>query len=244
MRWNTRSAPVRSTRTVMPGYLASKAARDPLRQRQVDRRVVVDGALFLRGLDQLRRDRLRRRAAAWARSTWAAGANVPAATAADPCRTARLEIFGSLIVVLPLQIRSLGRTAFSRSTGKHAAAFRRQMQPHRRSRRDALGRRRDHADLRAVGDLDHVVAARAQEHLPHHLWPAAMFSVESGLRRPQPDLTCWRTETAASAPAASGSPMQRSVTPATEMWLPSSALPRTTLLMPMKRATNSERGRS
>ncbi len=25
MRWNTRSAPVRSTRTAMPGYFASKA---------------------------------------------------------------------------------------------------------------------------------------------------------------------------------------------------------------------------
>ena len=41
--------------------LRLEGARDPFRQRQVDRGVVVDGAFLLRGLDQLRRDRRGRR---------------------------------------------------------------------------------------------------------------------------------------------------------------------------------------
>ena len=59
MRWNTRSAPERSTRTAMPGYLASKAfAIFSATGRSID---VDDLAFLLRGFDQLRRDRARLR---------------------------------------------------------------------------------------------------------------------------------------------------------------------------------------
>jgi hypothetical protein len=49
---------------------------------------------------------------------------------------------------------------------------------------------------------------------------------------------------APSPPAANLPPLQRSVEPAEERWQSSSTRPLITLLEPMKRATNSERGRS
>src|ERR1700752_1499422 len=60
MRWNTRSAPVRSTRTAIPGYFASKAFASFSATGRV-RRGVVDHLAFLLGrIDQRRCDRLGR----------------------------------------------------------------------------------------------------------------------------------------------------------------------------------------
>ena len=61
MRWNTRSAPVRSTRTSMPPNFLLERGCDFFGDRQIDRGVPDHLAFFFRGLDQLRRDRFGRR---------------------------------------------------------------------------------------------------------------------------------------------------------------------------------------
>ena len=53
-----------------------------------------------------------------------------------------------------------------------------------------------------------------------------------------------RIETATSLPDAGFGPLQRSMAPAVSTRPSSATLPLITLLPPMKRATNSERGRS
>ena len=59
MRWNTRSAPERSTRTAMPGNFASNVLARLLGERQVHRGVEDDLAFLLRRFDQCGRDRFR-----------------------------------------------------------------------------------------------------------------------------------------------------------------------------------------
>src|SRR5262245_2640571 len=58
MRWNTRSAPERSTRTVMPGNFRLERLGEFLRDRQIHRGVEGELAFLRGGLDQRRRDRL------------------------------------------------------------------------------------------------------------------------------------------------------------------------------------------
>jgi hypothetical protein len=62
MRWNTRSAPDRFTRTLIPGYLASNALLSPSASGISNRRVERERTLLVGGLDHGRtqRGRLRR----------------------------------------------------------------------------------------------------------------------------------------------------------------------------------------
>ena len=61
MRWKIRSAPERSTRTAMPGYLASNVRAEPFGGVEFERRIERHLAFLARGLDQRRRHFRRRR---------------------------------------------------------------------------------------------------------------------------------------------------------------------------------------
>src|SRR5215207_1324287 len=113
IRWNTRSAPVRSTRTAMPGYLASKALPSFLAASINCGVMAVGGGA--------------------AASTLADGVKAPAAIAAEPCRMLRLENVGFFIVASPFNFswRSV-------STAKYPTSLRRQVEPNRRPLRDVL----------------------------------------------------------------------------------------------------------
>src|SRR5919197_3856222 len=112
-------------------------------------------------------------AAAW---TLAGVTSAPAAaTADDALSTSRLDHVGLCIAFLLVSpgpktvypFRSKDRLWAASST-ECTAALRRHIEPNRSALRDVLGRPCHHTDLRAVCRLDHVVAARAQEHLPRH----------------------------------------------------------------------------
>ena len=101
MRWNTRSAPVRSTRTATPGYFASNVLAMRSASGEIDRGVPDDLAFLLRGLDQRRRDRLAGGAcdATWART--GAASIVADASAAAPLSVSRRV----KIVVIGIPVR-------------------------------------------------------------------------------------------------------------------------------------------
>src|SRR5215475_13213280 len=87
-----------------------------------------------------------------------------AATADDALSTSRLDHVGFCIAFL---LVAPGRFQAASST-ECTATVRRHIEPHGSPLRDILSRSRHDADLRAVCRLDHVVAARTQEHLPRH----------------------------------------------------------------------------
>src|SRR5580704_3453164 len=161
IRWNTRSAPVRSTRTLMPRYLSSNA----LATRSAAGR---SSEVYQTTLPSFLAASIR------AGVTGAAGGaaarteveNAPAASAAvEPFRISRLENSGFFIVFLPFGFSFLFSFSFPfplrRSPAQHAATVGRHVEPHRGALRDVLGGRRDHAQLRAVGGRNHVMAAGA-----------------------------------------------------------------------------------
>src|SRR6202035_5988140 len=78
---------------------------------------------------------------------------VLAATAPVPLRTSRLENL----------LRRIARFLRLFLSEQRPAALGRQKDPHFGALREALVRRRDGAKLRAVGELDHIVAAIAEE---------------------------------------------------------------------------------
>src|SRR5512145_2926599 len=161
MRWNTRSAPVRSTRTATPGYLASnERAIFSANGRSTEVYQTTLPSAFAAsiscGVTAL---------AAGAADTTEANA-LDAANAVVPLSTSRREMIGFRIVVFSWISLSLSRAASS--SAQHPAAFGRQMEPDRGSARDVLGRGGDHAQLGAVGRLDQIVAAGAEKDLPRH----------------------------------------------------------------------------
>src|ERR1700722_20002748 len=146
MRWNTRSAPVRSTRTAMPEYFASNAlATRSAAGRSSD---VYQTALpsFLAASIRPGVMELAGGAAAITDD-----ANDPNARAVEPLRTSRLENLGFVIVVFSRRIFALLVLVFSyqarASPGQQAATIGRQIEPDRGSLRNVLGRRCEHAQL-------------------------------------------------------------------------------------------------
>src|SRR5215510_13199372 len=78
-----------------------------------------------------------------------------AATADDALSTSRLDHVGFCIAFL---LVAPGRFQAASST-ECTATVRRHVEPHGGTLRNVLGRPRDHADLRAVRRLNHVIAA-------------------------------------------------------------------------------------
>ncbi len=177
MRWNTRSAPVRSTRTATPEYFASKvlATRSAAgRSSEVYQTTLPS---FLAASIKAGVTELAGGAAALTEVACVEVANAPAAIAAEPFRMSRLESSGFLIVVSSvhcsravshsifalccwlcreMQARAVAARRFIRSaTGNRRAADR--ARPG--SLRNVLDRRRDHAQLGVVGGRHHIVAA-------------------------------------------------------------------------------------
>src|SRR3954470_13488747 len=115
MRWNTRSAPVRSTRTPMPAYFASKARATfsaAGRSSEVYQTTLPSffAAAISSGVIEL----------AGGAAAFTEAENEPIARAVPPLRRSRLENLGLLIVrLLPPRLLS---------SAQHAAALRRQMQ--------------------------------------------------------------------------------------------------------------------
>src|SRR5712692_1733313 len=182
MRVNTRSAPVRSTRTATPGYLASKE-RAILsasgKSTEVYHTTLPSflAASIKAGVTAL---------AAGAADLTDVASTLDAASAVAPLSTSRRENLGFFIVPLLSNSCSVVAPAPRRSPAQHPAALRRQVEPDRRALGDVLGRRGDDAQLRSIRGLDHVVAAVAEKDLPHD---GARHHVLHRLRLagPQPD---------------------------------------------------------
>src|SRR6266700_7007207 len=139
MRWNTRSAPVRSTRTATPEYLPSnaRATRSAAgRSSEVYQTTLPSflAASIRAGVTVL----------AGGAAARTEDANAPAASAVEPLRTSRLENPGFFIV-------ACSRLETCSSSAQQPAAIRRQIKPDRGALRHVLGRRGDHAQLRIVG---------------------------------------------------------------------------------------------
>ena len=134
------------------------------------------------------------------------------------------------------------RTA-DRSSHQRPAALRRQVQPDRAPCGDALRRRRYHAQLRAVGDLDHIVAAAAEEDLPHHR-AGTTFSPAVGGFADKPDVVLADRDGGFAARRQAWRRCSAAARRRTRCGRRRASCPCTMLLEPMKRATNSERGRS
>src|ERR1700733_9661963 len=95
MRWNTRSAPVRSTRTAMPGYFVSNALATRSaagRSSEVYQTALPSflAASIKAGVTEL----------AGGAAALTDDAKAPTASAVEPLRTSRLDILGLVIVVL------------------------------------------------------------------------------------------------------------------------------------------------
>src|ERR1700742_817614 len=177
MRWNTRSAPVRSTRTAMPGYFASNdfpTFSASGRSTEVYQTTLPSflAASISCGVISV--------GGGAAESTCVENA-LPAASALDPISRSRRESLKFFIGISSMSLiyfccalglsppRFPSPLVVIRSLpAQCAAAFGRQMQPDGAALRNVLAGRSEHAELRAVLCLDHVVAVAAEEALPHH----------------------------------------------------------------------------
>src|SRR3954447_2383710 len=164
IRWNTRSAPLRSTRTVMPGYFASKAL--PTFSATGRSTAVYQTTLPSFFAASISFWSMADAVGACARIGDAKV--LAAANAVVPFRTSRLENLHLVIGFSPCWFRVfIVRLSWRRDFSAHqrTAILRWQLQPNRRALRDAFPGRGDDAQLRAVGDLDHVIAAVAEKDL-------------------------------------------------------------------------------
>src|SRR5450755_1661886 len=144
-----RSAPERSTRVVMPGYFASNLFA-------IFSATGKSTEVYQATLPSLRAASISAGVTGLASggAAFSGEANAPNASAADPFNRFRRENFPFLIA------------AFSLSD-QYMAAFRRQMQPDRRLRRDILLRRRDHPQRRSARGFDDIIAMAAEKDLPN-----------------------------------------------------------------------------
>src|SRR4051794_31956302 len=157
MRWNTRSAPVRSTRTAMPGNLASNALAifsASGRSTEVYHTTLPsffaastsDGMIALAG-----------GTAASTRLANCGASAAPSAVALEAFSRPRRDQISFFIWVS--SIFSLSPAL----SGERAAAFRRQQQPDRAARRDIVLRPGNDAELGAVLGLDDIIPAAAEK---------------------------------------------------------------------------------
>src|SRR5262245_10806934 len=163
MRWNTRSAPVRSTRTATPGYFASKALAifsASGRSTEVYQTTLPSffAASMSCGVTVL--------AGGAADVTFVEKA-APATSALEPISTSRREIRDPVIELSSMRGFLSFRPSIS-SFCQCAAALRRQMQPDGTALRNVLGRTGEYAQLRAVLHLNHIITAAPEKDLPHY----------------------------------------------------------------------------
>src|SRR3954453_17669395 len=154
MRWNTRSAPVRSTRTSMPpNFSLNEAAIFSETERSIEGYQTTLPSFFAASI------RAGVMASGGGASARTGDANtVPSARALEPLRMSRREslccfIASSLLLLLPAQ---------------RAAAVGRQRQPDVAALGDVGFRRRGNPQRGAIGCFDHVVAPHAEIDLPRH----------------------------------------------------------------------------
>src|SRR5437764_14028389 len=93
---------------------------------------------------------------------------VPIASAEEPLSTSRLEMIGVFMGFSPLSVLTSVVRDVVVSSAEHEAVLGRQMEPHGSALRNVLGRRGNHAHLRAVRNLHHIIAARSQKDLTRH----------------------------------------------------------------------------
>src|SRR5882757_4876491 len=158
MRWNTRSAPVRSTRTSMPPNFSLNA---PAIFSATERSIAVYQTTLPSFLAASISCSVI--ASAGGASARTADANtVPSASAlapfSEPCRTSRLESFRFFIASSRWLLLSAQRPA----------TLGRQREPNLGTRWNGVLRRRNDAQGRAISRFDHIVAAGAEKHLPRH----------------------------------------------------------------------------
>src|SRR5262245_13354016 len=157
IRWKMRSPPERSTRTAIPGYLASKA----LAMRSATGRST---AVYHTALPSFL-------AASISCGVTLAGATVAAAApgsegaasavTASPCaKPRRVRITPAMIVSFDFWPNV--------SANQCLAAGRRQYQVHARARREVGFRRGRDAQLLAIADLDNIVARGAEKDVAQH----------------------------------------------------------------------------
>src|SRR5580658_10125302 len=152
MRWNTRSAPVRSTRNSMPPNFSLKdAAIFSETARSIDVYQTTWPSFFAASISC---GVIPSGGGACARA--GAANTVPSASAVEPFRMSRRESFRFFIA-----------SSFLLSA-ERPATFRRQREPDFRTLGNSGFGIRDHAQRRAVGGLDHVVTAGAEKHLAGH----------------------------------------------------------------------------
>src|SRR4029079_17016300 len=188
MRWNTRSAPVRSTRTSMPpNFSLNEAAIFSDTDRSIEVYQTTLPSFFAASIS------CAVIASGGGASARAGEANtVPSASAveacSEPCSTSRLESFRVFMASSASSFYRLRR--LFRATPRHApaadarpAALGRQRQPDL----CAFGHRglgwRGHAQCGAVGHLDHVVARHAEIDLTRHHRLDRILRRERRLRR-------------------------------------------------------------
>src|ERR1035438_188925 len=165
MRWNTRSAPERSTRAAIPGNLASNAFAifsASGRSTEVYQTTLPSflAASISAGVIAL--------AGGAADSTWVENV-APAASALEPISRSRRENFEPFIGVSSIALILLFRPReIFLLYAKCTASVGPQVKPHGTSLRNVFFRCGDHAQLRAVLDLNHIVPAAAEKDLPHH----------------------------------------------------------------------------
>src|SRR3954447_14052497 len=146
MRWNTRSAPVRSTRTSMPpNFALNEAAIFSATGRSIEVYQTTLPSFLAASIN------CGVMASAGGAAARSGDANtVPSAAAVDAFRISRLEspglLVGLFIAILPGLL-----------SAERAAAVRWKMQPDLGAARDGLLRRRDHPQRGAVRRLHHVI---------------------------------------------------------------------------------------
>src|ERR1700681_3515441 len=164
-----RSAPERSTRVVMPGYFASNFFA-------IFSATGKSTEVYQAILPSLRAASISAGVIGFASggAAFSGEANAPSAIAADPFNKSRRENFPFIIAAFSLPDQCM-------------AAFRRQMQPDRRLRRDILLRRRDHAQRRTARGFDDIIAMAAEKDLPDDFPGHNIFSGGNG-RRGKPNI--------------------------------------------------------
>src|SRR5664279_2742089 len=164
MRCSRRSAPLRSTLQVTPGYLASNAlpiCSDSFRSTEVYQTTLPSflAASISAGVTAL---------AGGAADSTRVENEAPATSALEPISKSRRENFDFFIGVSSMNIILLFRLVSWTLSLQRPAFIRRQHQPDRAALRDALARGGDDPQLRAVLELDHIVPAAAEKDLSRH----------------------------------------------------------------------------
>src|ERR1700712_2091566 len=173
MRWNTRSAPVRSARTSMPNFALNAAPIFSETERSIEVYQTTLPSFFAASIS------CGVIASAGGASARTAEANtVPSASAVVPLRISRRE---GIVLFIASSV------SFSCLSAQRAAAVGRHRQPDLAAFADIGFGRRGDTQRRAVSDFDHVVARCAEIDLTGHHGLDRVFRRSRRLRR-KPDV--------------------------------------------------------